>query len=121
MVALSNPSGTLIGTSTANGTIQNDDTSVAIAATSANKEEGDSGNTAFTFTITRIGVTSGASSVEYAVTGGGANPADADDFGGSLPSDTINFAGSDTSKEITVNVSGDTDLEYQETFTVTLI
>ena len=60
------------------GTINNDDTAaatLAIAATDADKAEGNSGSTPFTFTVTRSGDTSGASSVNYAVTGSGTNAA----------------------------------------------
>ena len=65
-------------------------TTVSVAATSANKVEGDSGTTAFTFTATRSGSDlSGTSSVDYAVTGSTSvvgTAANAADFGGTLPS-----------------------------------
>ena len=102
------------------GSIQNDDTNVAIAATDADKAEGDTGNTAFTFTVTRNGVTSGTSSVEYAVTGSGTYPGDASDFGGSFPSGVVNFAASETNQMINIDVSGEMVAENDETFTVTL-
>ena len=55
-VTLSNPSvGAVIGTASANGTIRNDDASLSIAATSADKAEGQAGTTPFTFTVTWIG------------------------------------------------------------------
>lgn len=41
-------------------------TFLSIAATDADKLEGDAGTTSFTFTVTRSGVTTGASSVSYA-------------------------------------------------------
>lgn len=91
-------------------------TTLAIAPTDAVKAEGDAGNTSFTFTITRTGDTTGATSVDFAVSG----DADAADFGGTLPSGTVNFAANDTSQVVTVNVSGDTDSETDESFTVTL-
>jgi hypothetical protein len=116
--------GATITTAKATGTIRNDDvpppTTLAIAATSANKNEGNSGITPFTFTVTRSGNTTGANSVNWAVTGSGASPANATDFGGSLPSGTVNFAATETSKVITVNVSGDATVEPDEGFTVTL-
>ncbi|WP_299162990.1 Calx-beta domain-containing protein, partial [uncultured Tenacibaculum sp.] len=101
-------------------TITNDDASVSIAATDAVKNEGTSGNTAYTFTVTRTGDTSGTSSVNYAVTGSSGNPANAADFGGTLPSGTVNFLATETSKVITLNVSGDTTAEPDEGYTVTL-
>jgi hypothetical protein len=117
-VTLSNPtSGATLGTSSAAGTIENDDTDFAIAAADADKAEGDSGTTAFTFLVTRTGMTTGTSSATYSVSGNGAN---ANDFGGALPSGTVSFAAGQTQQTITINVSGDTTFEADEDFTVTL-
>ncbi len=96
------------------------DASLSIAAASPNKSEGNSGNTAFPFTVTRSGNTSGSASVSYAVSGSGANPATAADFGGALPSGTANFGSGESTATITVNVSGDNTVEFDESFTVTL-
>ena len=100
---------------------QGSQASLSIAAVSADKVEGQSGSTPFTFTVTRGGNTSLATSVSWAVTGSGANPASASDFVGAvLPSGTVSFAAGETSKTITVNVAGDTVVEPNEVFTVTL-
>ncbi|MCB0520249.1 MAG: hypothetical protein H6577_28315 [Lewinellaceae bacterium] len=93
---------------------------LSISATSANKAEGNTGTTAFTFIVIRDGDISGFSSADWAVTGSGGNPANAADFGGTLPSGTVNFAPIQTTQNITVNVTGDTDVEPDEGFTVTL-
>ncbi len=93
---------------------------ISIAATDANKSEGDSGSTSSTFTVSRIGESSGLASVEYTVAASGSNAADADDFGGSFPSGTVSFASGETSKLVTINVGGDTIEESNETFSVTL-
>ena len=93
---------------------------LSISTASAVNLEGHSSTTPFTFTVTRAGNTSGAASVNYAVTGSGANPANAADFGGSLPSGTVSFLATETTKTITVNVSGDTTVEADEGFSVTL-
>ena len=53
-----------------------------IAATDAVKAEGNSGLTAFTFTVTKAGFLGFDSSAAWTVTGSGAN---AGDFGGALP------------------------------------
>jgi ELWxxDGT repeat protein len=124
-VTLSNATnGATITTATATGTIQNDDVAVptlAIAATNANQTEGNSGSKAFTFTVTRSVNTTGTNNVNWTVTGSGTNPANAADFVGSvLPSGTVSFALGETSKVITVNVQGDTTVEPNENFTVTL-
>ena len=93
---------------------------LAISSTNATQTEGNSGNKAFTFTVTRSGLTTGTNSVNWVVTGTGSNPASAADFGGTLPSGIVTFAAKETSKVISVNVSGDTSVEPDESFTVTL-
>ncbi|MCX7420675.1 MAG: hypothetical protein NT013_14210 [Planctomycetia bacterium] len=126
VVTLSNPVGSslvssILGTvASATGTILNDDTALSIAPLSASKAEGNSGYTPFTFTVTRTGNTSGASSANYTVRGSGANPAASADFGGTLPSGSVNFAAGETSKTITINVAGNKAVEPDDEFTVTL-
>ncbi|MGE0580404.1 malectin domain-containing carbohydrate-binding protein, partial [Reyranella sp.] len=94
---------------------------LSIAAANASQNEGNSGSTAFTFTVTRSGDTSGSSTASYAVAGSGSAPANAADFaGGVLPTGTVSFAAGETSKTITVNVAGDATVEQTETFSVTL-
>ena len=111
-----------ITTSAADGTIVNDDVQIDIAltVTDADKAEGDTGSTAFTFLVTRTGMTAGTSSATFTVSGSGANAADANDFGGALPTGTVSFAGGETQQTITINVSGDTTFEADEDFVVTL-
>ncbi|MGD9884500.1 MAG: nidogen-like domain-containing protein, partial [Reyranella sp.] len=93
----------------------------SVSAASADKAEGNGGSTSFTFTVTLAGDTSTARSVAYVVAGSGANAASAADFaGGVLPAGTVSFAIGETSKVITVNVQGDTAVEADETFTVSL-
>lgn len=96
--------------------------SLALTPRSADKPEGFSGNTPFTFTVTRTGDLSVASSAQWAVTGAGTNPASAADFqAAALPSGTVTFAvGEEAPKTITVNVAGDTFVEADETFAVVL-
>ncbi|MBX9750064.1 MAG: hypothetical protein K5Q68_10660 [Roseococcus sp.] len=96
-------------------------TSFAITPLQASRSEGDLGASPFTFTVTRSGDTALATSVAWAVTGSGTNPADAEDFEGSaLPAGVVSFAAGETSRTITVNVRGDTTLETDEGFKVTL-
>ncbi|MFM6670131.1 MAG: Calx-beta domain-containing protein, partial [Dolichospermum sp.] len=103
------------------GTASTTTPTLAIAATNANQTEGNSGSKAFTFTVTRAVNTTGANNVNWAVTGSGTSAANATDFvGGVLPSGTVSFAAGETSKVITVNVQGDTTVEPNEDFTVTL-
>lgn len=122
-VTLSSPSsGLTLGTASAIGTIVNDDHStVSIAAASASKNEGNSGTTAFTFTVSLDQAPLAPQTVSYIVTGGVANPASGTDFlGGAFPSGTINFASNTTTQTITITVQADITFEPTETFLVTL-
>ncbi len=122
LVTLSNPSaGMVIGTGTATGTINNDDANVINMGGDVSNSEGNSGTTAFSFTVNRTGDTSGTASVNWAVTGQAPNQANATDFvGGSFPNGTANFNAGSPSTNITVNVQGDITIESNETFRVTL-
>ena len=117
-----NPYSVGIRTATATGTITDDDTTVlSIAALNAVQTEGNAGTKAFTFTVTRRGVTTGATAAAWALTGRGANQANAQDFADLvLPSGTVSFAAGETSQTITIDVSGDTLGERDEGFDVTL-
>ena len=94
---------------------------VSIVSTDASKNELNSGSTAFTFTVNRTGDTSLTSTVSYAVTGSGASPASADDFvGGVLPAGLLTFDTGVISLLLTVYVQGDTTVENNETFLMSL-
>ena len=94
---------------------------LALAASIIEIAEGNSGSTAYTFTVNRSGDTSGTSSADWSVSGGGINPALASAFvGGRFPTGTVLFAAGEASQTITVYVAGDTAVELDEGFTVTL-
>nr|VFJ95741.1 MAG: Calx-beta domain-containing protein [Candidatus Kentron sp. LFY] len=96
-------------------------TILSIAATGADKNEGNNGNTPFTFTVTRSGNTSGSSSAYWTVSGHGSNAASGSDFtSGSFPGSRVTFAPGETRKTVTVYVSGDTSVELNENFRVQL-
>ncbi|MBF0627581.1 MAG: pre-peptidase C-terminal domain-containing protein [Magnetococcales bacterium] len=126
LVVLSNVTGATLGTSSAQGTIRNDDVSapppvLSISAVNASGNEGNSGSTPMSFTVSRTGDTTVASMVDWAVTGSGASAATARDFsGGVLPSGSLNFAVGQSSQTITINIAGDATVEQDEGFTVTL-
>ncbi len=83
--------------------------------------EGNSGTTIFSFTVTYNGSFLNAPSAKYTVSGTGANPADASDFvGGAFPTGEVSFPIFINSTTITINVSGDLLIEPDETFIVTL-
>ncbi len=78
--------------------------------------EGNSGTTAFNFTISLSVATSQTVTVNYATADGTANaPTDYQATSG-----TLSFAPGETSKTVTVSVNGDTTVEPNETFTVNL-
>ncbi|MGE0725573.1 MAG: S8 family serine peptidase, partial [Alphaproteobacteria bacterium] len=91
-----------------------------IAAVQASLAEGNSGTTAFSFTVTLDRPANGTQTLGYSVAGSGAAPASAADFGGSLPSGTVTFLNGESLRTIVVPVSGDTAVEPAEGFTVTL-
>ncbi|MFL5337067.1 MAG: calcium-binding protein, partial [Geminicoccaceae bacterium] len=120
LVTLSSPTH---GIASASGLIRNDDgaPSLSVAASSASLNEGNAGETAFGFTLSRTGDLSAATSVAWAVAGSGASPANAADFtNGLLPAGTASFAAGEASKALAVSVHGDTQLEANEGFSVTL-
>lgn len=120
-IVLGNASGAQIQTGSASSTILNDDASISIAATDASKAEGDSGTTAFTFTITRTGSLEQAKTVDWAVVGRGLSPADGGDFPfGVLPSGSLVLPAGQASVTLTVNVRGDLLAESDEGFSVVL-
>ncbi|MBY0320221.1 MAG: hypothetical protein K2X72_15970 [Reyranella sp.] len=120
-VTLSNPSGSvsiLDGTATATIVSDDIDATLSIAATSADHGEGQSGNAPFLFTVTRTGDTSGTATAHWAVTGAAVNGGDFAD--GILPSGVVSFAAGEISKVIEIDVAGDSQVEADETFSVTL-
>ncbi|MBN8515445.1 Calx-beta domain-containing protein [Accumulibacter sp.] len=124
-VTLGNATNGTVTTASADGQILNDDVprpppELAIAALDAAKAEGDTGTTMLTFAVTRTGDLSRTSTVDYAVAGAGSNPADPADFSGTLPIGTISFAEGEDEKLLSVAVSGDTTVEFDEGFMVTL-
>ena len=122
VVTLANPSaGARLTVASVGGIIRNDDVAIAIAALDADKPEGNSGATSFTFQLTRTGALAGSTTVNFAVVGSGANPANGTDFvGGVLPQGQVTFNPGEASKTLTISVQGDAASEPDETFTVTL-
>ena len=85
------------------------------------QNEGNSGSTNYVFTIYRTGLTSGVTSVNWAVVGAGSSPTTTNDFvPGSALSGLLTFAPTETEKTVTVQVAGDTTFEPDETFDLIL-
>jgi len=125
-ITLSQPSlNTTLTTASATGTIQNDDiiTFLALSPTSIVKTEGQVQTiaTQFKFTVTRSGLTTGSTSVRFAVAPGVDSTLTNTDFWGNvLPSGTLIFKAGELTKEITINVVADKLMELDETFILTL-
>jgi hypothetical protein len=81
--------------------------------------EGNAGTTPVTFTITRKGATSWASSVDYAI-GGSATNSSNYNIGATDITGAIDFAAGEISKTLTLYVVGDTQFEPNETIAVAL-
>ena len=120
-VTLSTPStGATISNASASAVILNDDISFEILPAKQSAAEGHAGSTAFAFTIRRAGG-AGNDTVAWSVSGVGDHAATGSDFvGGALPSGVATFGPGDTSRTVTVAVAGDTVLEDDEGFSVTL-
>jgi hypothetical protein len=88
-----------------------------LAINNVSRTEGNSGTTAFTFTVTRSNDTSGVVTVDYATSDGTATAA-GNDY--SPTSGTLTFQSGDTQKTITVLVNGDVAEEDPESFFVQL-
>jgi hypothetical protein len=117
------PGEVMVVTTSAQGTIMNDDVAlISIETLLADVAERAGGETTpFTFVISRRGNTAEGASVVWAVEGSGATPASAADFvGGVLPFGTVSFLPGETSRTITVTVEGDVVPEAQESFMVAL-
>ena len=91
---------------------------LTIAADEISQNEGDQNSTSFTFTITREGDLTSDSSVQWTLVNG---TTDNNDFvSGSLPSGNLTFANGSSSQTISIDVAGDSNIEQNETFSVSL-
>jgi hypothetical protein len=117
---LSSPVGGTVADGSGVGRITNDDVAVVLPTLSVNDvtvTEGDAGTTSATFTITRAGSTTGASSVQW-FTADGTATSSADYV--PVAATVVEFAAGETTKTVTVDVNGDTAVEANETYTVRL-
>jgi predicted extracellular nuclease/methionine-rich copper-binding protein CopC len=116
-VGLSSPTGGYaLGTaSSSTGTINNDDAVGSVSIANVSIAEGDSGTSVLIFTVTRTGGAA-AFSVDFSTADGTAT-AGADYVSNS---GTLAFAANETSKTISITINGDTTIEPNEAFTVSL-
>lgn len=117
LITLSNPNNATIADGTGRVTILDDDSPVIVNIADTSVVEGDSGTQLATFTVSLSRAVSQSVSVGYATSDGTATFAGGDFF---QSSGTIVFNPGQTSQIITVQVVGDTAVENNETFLVTL-
>ncbi|MGI8807007.1 MAG: Calx-beta domain-containing protein [Acidimicrobiales bacterium] len=115
-VRLTSPTGASISDALGVAAITDDDATY-LSINETRMVELDSGTSNATFTISRSGSLTGASSVRWATVQGSADPGS--DFV-AVPPTTVNFAPGERVKTVTVAVNGDTVDEPNETFTVAL-
>jgi hypothetical protein len=116
VVNLSAPTGATISDGQGVGMILNDDGPV-LRITDRVQAEGNAGTTAFTFTVRLLPASAGTVTVNYATANGTATAGS--DYT-AIPATRLTFAPGQTSKPVTVNVTGNTVIEPNEAFTVNL-
>mgnify|MGYP002381892220 CR=1 FL=1 len=118
-LTLSNPTGATLARTTATATITNDDVAVAapsVSITDVAVAEGNSGTTSANFAVTLSKSSTTPVTVGYATADGTATAGT--DY--TPTSGTLTFAPGVTTQTIAVNILGDTTVEPNETFTLTL-
>jgi uncharacterized repeat protein (TIGR01451 family) len=111
-VDLTTPSGAIILDNQGTGTIVDDDNPPTIAVDDVTVTEGNSGTTPATFTVSLSQQSGKTVTVAYATSDSTATqPSDYASASG-----TVTFNPGDTSKQVTVNVNGDTTVEPDEAF-----
>jgi hypothetical protein len=116
-VALGGAIGAVIAQGTGVGTIVNDDPVPALSIGDVSLSAGSSGTTPFVFPVTLAQASGQTITVRYATADGTATVAE-NDY--QATSGTLTFAPGDTSKSITVPITGTATAEADETFAVTL-
>ncbi len=114
-LSLSNPSGAGLGVAQGTGTILNDDLP-GLAIGNATITEGNSGSATTTFTVTLSQASTQTVTVQYATANGTATAGS--DY--TATSGTLTFTAGQTSKTVTVSVTGDLLDESDETFVMNL-
>jgi hypothetical protein len=116
-VNLTNPTNATIGVGQGVGTILNDDPPPTVSINSVSQNEGNSGTTAFVFTVSLNLRSEITATVNYTTADGTAQASDGDY---QATSGTLTFNPGVTSQTITVLVNGNTVPEFNETFFVNL-
>ena len=120
VVALSSPTNATVSATAGSGTgtITDDDDEPSLSIDAPSVTEGDSGSADLTFTVTLDAASGKEITVAYAEGTGGTATSGTDYT--ALSSGTLTFAAGETSKTVTVSVTGDTTDEPDETVVVAL-
>ena len=117
---LSGASGATIADGSGAGTITNDDVAApvlpSLSVSDATRAEGNSGTAMLDFTVSLSKAATGPVTVQYGTANGTAS--EGSDY--TAKSGTLTFAAGETSKTVSVAVSGDTAVEANETLTLNL-
>jgi hypothetical protein len=116
-LTLSSPANATLGTASGTGTIRDDDAGPAISVADATATETDTGSdTTATFTVSLSGASGRTITVTYATADGTATSGS--DY--TTASGTLTFAPGETSKQVSITVTGDNAYEGDETFALNL-
>jgi hypothetical protein len=118
-VKLTEATNATLGTGTSltlESTIANDDDKPALNIASKTLKEGDSGTSPMVFTVTLSSASDEEVTVDYTIAEGEAKATE--DYIGTAGK--LTFAKGETSKDITINIVGDTKKELDETFSIVL-
>lgn len=115
-INLSGATNSVIADALGVGTIRNDDVLPSLSVNDVSITEGDGGSKQLTFTITRSSSNSTATTVQFSTSNGTATAGS--DF--NLTQGTITFQGNETTKQVSVPITGDTTAETNETFFLNL-
>ena len=119
-VELSSPVGATIADGSGTGSITNDDVAApvlpSLSVSDATRVEGNSGTAKLNFTVSLSNAATGPVTVQYGTANGTASAGS--DY--TAKSGTLTFAAGETSKTVSVAVSGDTAVEANETLTLSL-
>ncbi|MCA1683913.1 MAG: tandem-95 repeat protein [Actinobacteria bacterium] len=116
-VVLSAPTGAVLSDASGKVTIADDDYPSYLSVNNITFAERNEGTTTATFTVTRSGNIAGAATVKYK-TGLGTATAGGDYT--AVPLTVLTFAPGEASRSVSVDVTGDTLVEKNETFTLVL-
>lgn len=119
LVELFNPVNAVLIDRIGTGLVYNDDLEPGFSINDVSANEGNSGNTPFTFTVTKSGNPTALTSVATVSTANGTAVAPGDYA--ALTNTTVSFAPNETTKTVTVQVVGEAASESNETFTVNIV